>query len=108
MTIGDQETNCLARSPLDDEELTALSDTLIGFESYLYNEYSKAFRVREPRIATHWRNSRTQQEMDILSLIVNDEEKHQEIILWIVNSGDKSLHFKNDAPIPLYQNPDAW
>ena len=46
--------------------------------------------------------------MDILSLIVGDEERHQEILLWIVNSGDKKLYFKNDAPIPLYQNPDAW
>ncbi len=93
---------------IDDEELTSLSGTLIGFESLLLDEYSKAFRVRESRFPTHWRNSKNQQQMDILSLIVGDEERHQEILLWIVSSGDKKLNFKNDAPIPLYQNPDAW
>ena len=90
------------------EELTSLSDTLIGFESLLLAEYSKVFQVREPRSPTYWRNANSQQEMDILSLIVGDEERHQEILRWIVNSGDKKLYFKNDAPIPLYQNPDAW
>lgn len=93
---------------IDDGELTSLCDTLIGFESFLLDEYSKAFRVRESRFPMHWRNSNNQQEMDILSLIVGDEERHQEILLWIVNSEDKKLNFKNDAPIPLYQNPDAW
>lgn len=93
---------------IDDEELTSLSDTLISFESLLFDEYSKFFRVRESASPTYWRNAYSQREMDILSLIVGDEERHQEILLWIVNSGDKKLNFKNDAPIPLYQNPDAW
>jgi hypothetical protein len=92
---------------IDLEELTSLSDTLIGFESLLIDEYSEVFRVRESGSPTHWRNY-NQREMDILSLIVGDEERHQEILFWIVSSGDKKLEFKNDAPIPLYQNPDAW
>lgn len=93
---------------IDNEELLALGDTLIGFESLLLDEYSKAFRVRESRFPNHWRNSKNQQEMDILSLIVGDEERHQEILLWIMSSEDKKLNFKSDVPIPLYQNPDAW
>lgn len=93
---------------INDEELTSFSDTLLGFESLLLEEYSKAFRVKKSRFSTHWRNSKNQQEMDILSLIVDDEERHQDILLWIVSSEDKKLNFKNDAPIPLYQNPDAW
>jgi hypothetical protein len=93
---------------INSDELTSLSDTLIGFESLLVDEYSKAFRVRESKSSTHWRNAKNQQEMDILSLIVDDEERHQEILLWIVSSGNKTLNFKNDLPIPLYQNPDAW
>lgn len=93
---------------IDDEELIALSDTLIGFEGLLQDEYSKAFRVGESRFPTHWRDSENQQEMDILSLIVADEERHQEILLWIVSSSDKKLYFKSDKPVPLYQNPDAW
>jgi len=93
---------------IDEEELTMLSDTLIGFESFLLDEYSKAFRIRESRFPTYWRNSKNQQEMDILSLIVGDEERHQEILIWIVSSGDKKLNFKNTAPISIYQNPDAW
>jgi hypothetical protein len=93
---------------IGNEELAALSDTLIGFESLLLDEYSKAFRVRESRFPNNWRNSKNQQKMDILSLIVSDEERHLEILLWIVSSEDKKLNFKSDAPIPLYQNPDAW
>lgn len=93
---------------IDGEELTSLSDTLIGFESLLLEEYSNAFRVRESRFSTYRRNVNNHREMDILSLIVGDEERHQEILFWIVNSDDKKLNFKNDAPIPLYQNPDAW
>lgn len=93
---------------IDYEELSFLTDMLIGFENFLLSEYSKAFQVRESRFQAYTRNAKNQQEMDILSLIVGDEERHHEILIWIVSSGDKKLNFKNDAPIPLYQNPDAW
>lgn len=93
---------------INNEEITALSDTLIGFESLLLDEYSKVFRVRESGSPTYLRNSKSQREMDILSLIVSDEERHKEILLYIVSSGDKKVNFKNEAPTPLYQNPDAW
>jgi hypothetical protein len=93
---------------IDDEELASLSDTLIGFENLLLDEYSKAFLERESRFPSNWRYSKNQREMDILSLIVGDEERHQEILLWIISSKDKKLNFKSDVPTPLYQNPDAW
>jgi hypothetical protein len=65
-------------------------------------------KVRISTFPTHWKNSNNQLEMDIITLIVGDEERHQEILLWIVSSGDKKLNFKNDTIIPLYQNPDEW
>lgn len=90
------------------EGLISLIDTLTGFVNYLLDEYSKAFQVKESRIPTYEKNSNNQPKMDILSLIVGDEERHQEILLWIVSSCDKNLDFKNNTPIVKYQNPDAW
>ena len=96
------------KTQIDYEGLISLIDTLIGFVNYLLDEYSKAFQVKESRIPTYSKNSNNQPKMDILSLIVGDEERHQEILLWIVSSCDKNLDFKNNTPIVKYQNPDAW
>ena len=90
------------------EELISLVDTLVGFESLLFNEYSKAFRLEVTRFSRDDRNKGHESGLDIFSLIVGDEERHQRILLSIVRLCDKKLDFKNDAPIVKYQNPDAW
>jgi len=93
---------------IDREELISLVGTLVGFESLLLNEYSKAFRLETTRFSKDERNTNHEPELNIFSLIVGDEEQHQRILLSIVSLCDKKLNFKNDAPIVKYQNPDAW
>lgn len=93
---------------IDREELISLIGTLVGFESLLLNEYSKAFRLETTRFSKDERNKNQEPELNIFSLIVGDEEQHQRILTSIVSLCDKKLNFKNDAPIVKYQNPDAW
>jgi rubrerythrin len=93
---------------IDREELISLVGTLVGFESLLLNEYSKAFRLETTRFSKDERNKNHEPELNIFSLIVGDEDQHQRILRSIVSLCDKKLNFKNDAPIVKYQNPDAW
>ena len=93
---------------IDREELISLVGTLVGFESLLLNEYSKAFRLETTRFSKDEKNKNHEPELNIFSLIVGDEDQHQRILRSIVSLCDKKLNFKNDAPIVKYQNPDAW
>ena len=93
---------------IDQEELISLVGTLVGFESLLLKQYSKAFRLETTRFSKDARNEDHEPELNIFSLIVGDEEQHQRILRSIVSRCDKKLNFKNDAPIVKYQNPDAW
>jgi 1,2-phenylacetyl-CoA epoxidase catalytic subunit len=93
---------------IDREELISLVGTLVGFESLLLNEYSKAFRLETTRFSKDERNKNHETELNIFNLIIGDEEQHQRILRSIVSFCDKKLDFKNDAPIVKYQNPDAW
>ena len=90
------------------EELISLIDTLAGFEKLLYDEYSKAFSLETTRFMEDERNKSHESDLDILSLIVDDEDRHKRILLSIVNLCDKKIDFKNTAPIVKYQNPDSW
>ena len=90
------------------EELMSLIDTLAGFENLLYDEYSKAFRSETIRFMKDDRANSPESDLDIFSLIVNDECLHKRILLSIVSLCDKKLDFKNNAPIFKYQNPDRW
>jgi len=96
------------RSIIDCEELISLIDTLAGFEILLYDEYSKAFHVETTRFMEDERTKSNESDLDIFSLIVNDEDLHKRILLSIVSLCDKKLDFKNNAPIFKYQNPDRW
>ena len=96
------------RQRIDREELMSLIDALAGFESLLYNEYSKAFHLETTQFTKDEINKSQESDLDIFSLIVNDEDLHKKILLSIVNSCDKTLDFKNNTPIVKYQNPDSW
>jgi rubrerythrin len=96
------------RQIIDREELISLIDTLAGFESLLYDEYSKAFHLETTRFMKDERNKSNESDLNIFSLIVNDEDLHKRILLSIVSLCDKKLDFKNNAPIVKYQNPDSW
>jgi len=93
---------------IDREELISLIDTLAGFESLLYDEYSKAFHLETTQFMKDERKKSHESDLDIFSLIVNDEDLHKRILLSIVSLCDKKLDFKNNAPIFKYQNPDSW
>ena len=96
------------RQPIDREELIALIDTLVSFESLLYDEYSKAFNLETTRFVKSEQTKSAESDLNIFSLIVNDEDLHKRILSSIVRLCDKKLDFHNNAPIIKYQNPDSW
>jgi len=96
------------RPLINREELIPLIDSLIGFESLLYDEYSKAFNLETIRFIKDEQTKPTESDLNIFSLIVNDEDLHKRILSSIVRLCDKKLDFQNNAPIVKYQNPDSW
>jgi hypothetical protein len=90
------------------EELISLIDTLAGFENLLFNEYKKAFHLEYRGFSKHEPDKNDETDLNILTLIVGDEERHQRILSAIVTLCDKKLSFKHDAPIVKYNNPDSW
>ncbi len=101
-------TDVSKKQVIDREELISLIDTLAGFESLLYDEYSKAFHLETTQFMKDERNKSHESDLDIFSLIINDEDLHKRILMSIVSLCDKKLDFKNNAPIFKYQNPDRW
>lgn len=96
------------RQIIDREELISLIDTLVNFEILLYDEYSKAFCLETTRLMETERNKTEESDLNIFNLIINDETLHKRILSSIVNSCDKKLDFRNNAPIVKYQRPDSW
>lgn len=96
------------RQAVDREELISLIDSLVSFENLLYNEYSKAFCLQTTPLEETERGKTDKPDLNIFSLIVDDEVLHKRILSSIVNQCDKKLDFKNNAPIVKYQRPDSW
>jgi hypothetical protein len=90
------------------EELISLIDTLASFESLLHDEYSKAFCLQTTRLEKTERGKTDDSNLNIFSLIIDDENLHKRILSSIVSLSDKKLDFKNNAPIVKYQRPDSW
>ena len=95
------------RKKIDRVELISLINTLADFESLLHKQYSRTFHLETTRFMKDERKS-DESDLNILSLIVDDEDRHKRILLSIVNLCDKKIDFKNTAPIVKYQNPDSW
>ena len=88
--------------------LISLIDTLSGFEDLLHNEYRRAFRLKFNLYADYGLRKDEEKELNIFNLIVDDEERHQKILLSLARLCDKKLSFKSDSPIVKYQRPDSW
>ncbi len=94
---------------IDREELLSIIDTLAGFETLLFDEYAKAFRVDTTKLIEEDEDpNKNEYDINIFSLIVKDEDLHKEILLSLVNICDKKLDFKDNAPVVKYQRPDSW
>lgn len=99
----------LAKSErVNHEEVIALIDTLVGFENLMFTEYSKAFNLEYTGFSKHGLDKKSEADLNIFNLIVDDEERHQKILLAITQLCDRNLSFKSNAPIVKYQNPDSW
>jgi len=91
------------------EELLSIIDTLANFETLLFDEYAKAFRVDTTELTKENEDpDKNEQELSVFSLIVKDEDLHKQILLSLVNMCDKKLDFKDNTPIVKYQRPDSW
>ena len=89
------------------EELLSIIDTLAGFETLLFDEYAKAFRVDTNQLMEE-DTDKNEVDLSVFSLIVKDEDLHKQILLSLVNMCDKKLDFKDNTPIVKYQRPDSW
>ncbi len=100
--------NISKRQAIDRDEMISIVDTLVSFENLLYDEYSKAFCLETTKLEENRRYKADESELNIFSLIIDDENLHKKILYSIVNLWDKKLSFSNNAPIVKYQRPDSW
>ena len=89
-------------------ELISLIDTLCGFETWLFKEYKRAFHLEYTPFTNCESQKDDETELTIFKLIVNDEERHQNILLSLAKLCNNKLTLKHDAPIVKYQRPDSW
>jgi hypothetical protein len=90
------------------EELVSLIGTLTGFENILFTEYKRAFHLEYRSFREYEPIKKNDTDLNILTLIIDDEERHQRILSAIIKLSQKKLSFSPDAPIVKYQNPDSW
>ena len=97
------------RSVISIDELLSFIGTLAGFENLLFTEYKKAFHLEFAGVR-HYGSDRSKEdeELNIFTLIVGDEERHQRILGEMAVLCDRKLSFKRSAPAVKYQNPDSW
>ena len=96
------------RKKIDRNEFITLIDTLINFETLLYNEYKKAFHLEYTCFSEHQLDKEPEAGVNIFDLIVNDEDRHQKILLSLVRFCDRKLAFTKNSPAVRYKNPDSW
>jgi hypothetical protein len=97
------------RSVISIDELISLIGTLAGFENLLFTEYKKAFHLEFTGVRKYGSDrSKEDEELNIFTLIVGDEERHQRILGEMAVLCDRKLSFKRSAPAVKYQNPDSW
>ncbi len=102
-------SNDISRSKkVSQQELISLIDVLCGFENLLFKEYKRAFHLEYTSFTNGEPQKDDETELTIFKLIVNDEERHQKILLSLAKLCDNNLTFKHDAPIVKYRSPDSW
>ena len=87
------------------DELEPLIDAFLGIENLLFTEYKKAFHMQYSNLT---RQEKNDAEINIFSLIVDDEDRHQKILSTILALNDIKLSCKENSPVVKYQNPDSW
>lgn len=91
------------------ENLISLIDKLANFENLLYNEYSKAFYLETKQYLNEYKeNKNCESDLNVFSLIIEDEKQHKRILKSILKVCDKKLNFKDNTPVVKYQRPDSW
>ncbi|MFZ7137197.1 MAG: hypothetical protein ACOWW1_02080 [archaeon] len=91
------------------EELLSIIDTLANFETLLFDEYAKAFRVDTTQLTEENDDpDKNEQELSVFTLIVKDEDLHKQILMSLVNMCDKKPDLKDNTPVVKYQRPDSW
>ena len=100
--------NIARSSTIDRGRLIPIIDQLANFEHLLHNEYKKAFRLEIRNFNPNKFGKENEEDLNILTLIVEDEERHQRILAAIANLCDRKLSFTSNTPIVKYQSPDNW
>lgn len=106
--INSLSTDISRTKKIGREELLSVIDTLANFETLLFDEYAKAFRVDTTQLIEDEDPDKNEQDLSVFSLIVKDEDLHKQILLSLVNMCDKKMDFKDNTPIVKYQRPDSW
>jgi rubrerythrin len=100
--------NVAKSEKVDRKELITLLDTLADFENLLFSEYKKVFHLEYVRLSENEQKQKNEKDLNIFSLIVEDEERHQKILSAIARLCDRNLSFNKNNPIVKYNNPDSW
>ena len=99
----------LARAQyVDRDGLLALLESLAGFENLLLSEYKRAFHLDLAVAPKYGLSKDAEPDLNIFTLIVGDEERHQHILAKVTELCDRELSFKSNAPVVKYQSPDSW
>jgi rubrerythrin len=97
------------RSVISNDELISFISTLIGFENLLFTEYKKAFHLEFAGFKKYGSDRCNKDEqLNIFTLIVGDEERHKRILGEMAVLCDRKLSLKRNAPVVKYQSPDSW
>ena len=108
-------TKRLLRSHTDDlkkrgnislDELEPMMEAFLGIENLLFTEYKKAFGLQYNKF--DGQELKNDADVNILSLIVEDEDRHQKILSAISALNENKLSYKESSPVVKYQNPDSW
>jgi rubrerythrin len=101
-----------AKEKIGDSELAQLSEKLTYLESIMGEEYYIFVQLKTLQAMVNEINQLYHVDLDsvktVFSHIINDEERHREILEKIKKIVDNAVKVTDNSPAVRYQNPDSW
>ena len=101
-----------AKEKIVDSELAQLSEKLAYLESIMGEEYYVFVQLKTLQAMVNEINQIYHVDLasvkTVFSHIINDEERHREILEKIKNIVDNAVKVTDNSPAVRYQNPDSW
>jgi rubrerythrin len=101
-----------AKEKIADSELAQLSEKLAYLESIMGEEYYVFVQLKTLQAMVNEINQLYHVDLasvkTVFSHIINDEERHREILEKIQNIVDNAAKVTDNSPAVRYHNPDSW